>query len=74
MLTDVAFAETNAACNSVWSGQFENKVTPRRGHYQQSDPQTVIFVKDFFLLTALECVPGNCNGLERRMRRIAFFF
>ena len=27
-----------------------------------------------FLLTALECVLENCNGLERRMRRIASLF
>ena len=37
-------------------------------------PATYNLAKGFFLLTALESVPGNCIGLERRMRRIASLF
>ena len=73
-MIDVVFEETNAACNSFWSGQKENRVTPRRRHYQQYGPQTIILFKGFFLLTALECVPENSNELERRMRRIFLCF
>ena len=67
----VVLRDTNAALNSVWGGQRENKVTPRRGHYQRYGPQTRILLKDFFLLTASECAPEDSNGLERRMRRIS---
>ena len=74
MAADVVFQETNAALNSFWGGQKENKVTPRRGHYQLYGPQTIILLKDFFLLTALECAPEDSNGLERRMRRISLCF
>ena len=70
--TEVVVQESNVACTCFRSDQKENKVTPRRGHYQQYDPQTIILLKGFcFLLTALECAPENSNGLERRMRRIA---
>ena len=70
MATDVVFQETNVVVISFWSGRKQNEVTPRRRHYQQCDPQTIILLKGFFVLTALGCVPINSNGLERRMRRI----
>ena len=50
---------------------------------KQSDPAQSGIINDmthklesclrvlFFLLTAVECVQENSNGLERRMRRIA---
>ena len=71
-MAGVVLRDTNAALNSVWGGQREKKVTPRRGHYQQYGPQTRILLKDFFLLTASECAPEDSNGLERGMRRIFF--
>ena len=40
MVIDMVVEETNAACNCFGLEQKENKVTPRRGHYQQYDPQT----------------------------------
>ena len=50
-------------------------MAPRRGHYQQRDPQTIILIKGFFfVLTALAYGLEDSNGLERRMRRIAFLF
>ena len=68
MATDVVFQETNVVVISFWSGRKQNEVTPRRRHYQQCDPQTIILLKGFFLLTALECVRCHSNELERRMR------
>ena len=47
MVTGVVLQETNAALNSVWGGQNENKATPRQGHYQLYGPQTIILLKDF---------------------------
>ena len=39
-------------------------MVPRRRHYQQYGPQTIILLGGpFFLLTALKCVPENSNGL-----------
>ena len=53
----------------------ENKVTPRRGYYEQCDPQTIISLKGFFfLLTTLGCGLDDSYELERRMRRIASLF
>ena len=46
-MTGVVLRDTNAALNSFWGGQNENKVTPRRRHYQQYGPQTIILFKDF---------------------------
>ena len=46
MVRCVVLQETNAALNSVWGGQRENKVTPRRGHYQVYGPQTIILLKE----------------------------
>ena len=48
MAADVVFQETNAVLNSFGGGQEEDKVTPRRGHYQLYGPQTRILLKDFF--------------------------
>ena len=73
VVIDVVVEETNAARN-CFGAKKENKVTPRRGHYQQYDPYTIILLKGFFLLTALGCAPENSNGLERRMRRTSFRF
>ena len=47
-MTDVVVEETNAACN-CFGAKKENKVTPRRRHYQQYDPETIILLKGFFV-------------------------
>ena len=46
-VADVIFQERSAAFNSFRSEQKENKVAPRRRHYQQYGPQTIILLKDF---------------------------
>ena len=45
-MTGVVLRDTNAVLNSVWGGQRENKVTPRRGHYQVYGPETIILLKE----------------------------
>ena len=45
-MAGVVLRDTNAALNSVWGGQRENKVTPRRGHYQVYGPETIILLKE----------------------------
>ena len=48
MVTEAVFQETNAARTCFRIEQIENKMTPRRGHHQQYDPQTIILPKGFF--------------------------
>ena len=59
MAADVVFRETNAVLNSFWGEQGENKVTPRRGHYQQYGPQTIILLNDFFFVNGFRMRPGR---------------
>ena len=59
MVIDVVFQETEAALNSFWRGQKENEVAPRRGHYQQYGPQTIILLKRFFLVNGFRMRPGK---------------
>ena len=59
MVIDVVVEETNAACNCFGLEQKENKVTPRRGHYQQYDPQTIILLKGFFFVNGFRMRPDK---------------
>ena len=73
MAADVVFQETNAVLNSFWGGQEENKVTPRRGHYQQYGPQTRILLKDFFICQWFYNAPRK-TVMGWNVECVAFFF
>ena len=57
MVIDVEFETTNAACNCFGLEQKEDKVTPRRRHYQQYDPETIIILKGFFFVNGFKMRP-----------------